>query len=128
MTFAWGKKSKDLLATCDKRLQLIANQMIAKSNFDLTITCGYRGEEEQEKAFAEGKSKAHFGQSKHNSFPSKAMDIMPCSPVIWDTKNYRWWEMIALAYEVARKNNIKIRSGAFFDGLCDCPHIELVED
>lgn len=125
MVYKWGKKSIDLLATCDKRLQDLANKMLECSDFDLTITCGYRGKEEQEKYFAEGKSKAHFGQSKHNVFPSKAIDIMPCSPIIWDTKDYRWWKMIALAYEIARKQGIKIRSGAFFTGLCDCPHIEL---
>lgn len=125
MVFKWGKKSADLLATCDKKLQLLANEMLKASDFDMTITCGYRGKEEQEQYFAEGKSKAHFGQSKHNVFPSKAVDIMPCSPISWDTKDYRWWKMIALAYEIARKNNIKIRSGAFFTSLCDCPHIEL---
>lgn len=125
MVFKWGKKSSDLLATCDKKLQLLANEMLKASDFDMTITCGYRGKEEQEQYFAEGKSKAHFGQSKHNVFPSKAIDMMPCSPISWDTKDYRWWKMIALAYEIARKNNIKIRSGAFFTGLCDCPHIEL---
>jgi len=125
MGYKWGKKSLDLLATCDKRLQLLANEMIKASDFDLTITCGYRGQAEQEEAFKQGKSKAHFGQSKHNTFPSEAIDMMPCSPINWDTKDYRWWKMIALAYEVARKNKIKIRSGAFFTNLCDCPHIEL---
>jgi len=128
MGYKWGKKSLDLLATCDKRLQLLANEMIKASDFDLTITCGYRSQAEQEEAFNQGKSKAHFGQSKHNTFPSEAIDMMPCSPINWDTKDYRWWKMIAMAYEIARKHNIKIRSGAFFTGLCDCPHIELMED
>jgi len=128
MGYKWGKKSLDLLATCDKRLQLLANEMIKASDFDLTITCGYRGQKEQEEAFEQGKSKAHFGQSKHNTFPSEAIDIMPCSPVKWEKTDYRWWKMIASAYEIARKNGIKIRSGAFFSGLCDCPHIELVDD
>lgn len=125
MGYKWGKKSLDLLATCDKRLQLIANELLDKCGFDLTVTCGYRGEKEQMEAYNSGKSKAKFGQSKHNVFPSEAIDIMPCSPINWDTKDYRWWKMVALAYEIARKNKIKIRSGAFFTGLCDCPHIEL---
>lgn len=126
MKYSWGKKSKDLLATCDKRLQLLANQLLENSDFDLTITCGHRTMEEQEKAFNEGKSKAHFGQSKHNSFPSKAIDICPY-PINWDKKDIRWWKMIASAYEVARKNGITIRSGAFFTGLEDYPHIELMD-
>lgn len=123
--YKWSKKSSDLLATCDKRLQQLCNRMLERSDFDMTITCGYRTKEEQEQAFNEGKSKAHFGQSKHNSFPSKAVDIMPCSPISWDTNDIRWWKMVALAYDTARSMGIKIRSGAFFNGLADFPHIEL---
>ena len=124
--YKWGKKSSDLLATCDKRLQELANAMLEKSDFDLTIIEGYRTKDEQERAFKEGKSKAHYGQSKHNSFPSKAIDITPY-PLNWDKNDIRWWKMIALAYEVARIKNIKIRCGAFFTGLCDMPHIELLD-
>jgi len=126
MGYKWGKKSSDLLATCDKRLQNLLNKMIERSDFDLTITCGYRGEEEQEKAFKEGKSKAHFGQSKHNVFPSKAVDVCPC-PVKWDTNDPRWGKMVALAYDTARLLGIKIRAGAFFTGLADWPHLEIDE-
>lgn len=123
--YKWGNTSKARLSQCDPRLQLICNELLKSCGFDLTITCGYRGKEAQEKEFKEGRSKARFGQSKHNTLPSKAVDIVPY-PINWDTKDYRWWKMIATAYEVARKNNIKIRSGAFFSGLTDCPHIELI--
>lgn len=127
MAYQWGKKSKERLDQCDKRIQLICNELLKQCGFDLTISCGHRNKEEQEAAFKEGKSKAHFGQSKHNKIPSQAVDICPY-PIKWETTDYRWWKMIALAYEIARKNGIKIRSGAFFTGLCDCPHIELMED
>ena len=126
MTYKWGKASQDRLATCDKRLQDLANMMLERSDFDLTITCGYRTKDEQEEAFKNGNSKAHFGQSKHNDFPSKAIDITPF-PINWDKNDIRWWKMIALAYEVARIKNIKIRSGAFFTSLEDYPHIEIIE-
>ena len=122
--FKWSKSSKNKLETCDLRLQALCNRMLAESEFDLTITCGYRGEDEQEKAFKEGNSKAHFGQSKHNTFPSRAVDICPC-PVNWDSNDVRWVKMVALAYECARILNIKIRCGYFFKNLKDCPHIEL---
>ena len=125
--YKWSKKSSDLLATCDKRLQDLANMMLERSEFDLTITCGYRTKDEQEEAFNSGKSRAKFGKSKHNIFPSQAIDIVPCSPINWDKNDIRWWKMIALAYEVARIKNIKIRSGAFFTGLCDMPHIEIID-
>ena len=124
--YKWSKKSSDLLATCDKRLQDLANAMLERSKFDLTIIEGYRTKDEQERAFQEGKSKAHYGQSKHNTFPSKAIDIAPY-PISWDKNDIRWWKMIALAYEVARIKNIKIRSGVFFTGLEDYPHIEIID-
>jgi len=126
MTYKWGKASQDRLATCDKRLQDLANMMLERSDFDLTVTCGYRTKDEQEEAFKNGKSRAVFGKSKHNTFPSQAIDITPY-PQNWDKNDIRWWKMIALAYEVARIKNIKIRSGAFFTSLCDYPHIEIVD-
>jgi len=124
--FKWGKASKKRLEECDLRLQALCNRMLSESEFDLTITCGHRGKDEQEKAFKEGKSKAHFGQSKHNSFPSRAVDIMPY-PVNWDVDDVRWPKMVALAYESARIIGIKIRCGYFFKDLKDCPHIEIYE-
>lgn len=123
MTFKFGNKSLERLKECDLRLQTLCQKMLDCSDFDMTITCGHRGEEEQEKAFKEGKSKAHFGQSKHNSWPSKAVDICPY-PINWDTNDVRWHKMVALAYECARLLNIKIRCGAFFT-FKDYPHIEL---
>lgn len=124
MSFKWGKKSAERLKECDVRLQALCNKMLERSAFDLTITCGHRNKEDQEAAFNEGRSKAHFGQSKHNSFPSKAVDIVPC-PVDWNTSDARWPMMVALAYDCARQLGIKIRCGAFFTNLADWPHIEL---
>lgn len=124
MAWKWGKKSSDLLATCDKRLQDMANMMLARSEFDLTVTCGYREEEEQEKAFKDGKSKAHYGQSKHNTFPSKAVDICPY-PINWDTKDIRWQEMALNAMWCAGKLGFEITWGGSFKSISDKPHLEL---
>lgn len=124
--FKFGRKSLERLALCDERLQKLCHAMIDRSEFDLTITCGYRGREEQEEAFAKGNSKAHFGQSKHNFKPSQAVDICPY-PINWDKKDIRWHKMIALAYEIAKEQGIKIRSGKEFT-FEDYPHIELVEE
>lgn len=123
--FKFGKKSLERLSQCDPRLQKLCQALIEKSDFDLTITCGYRGKEEQEEAFAKGNSKAHFGQSKHNFLPSKAVDICPF-PINWDKNDIRWHKMISSAYELARQQGIKIRSGKFF-AFEDYPHIELMD-
>ena len=47
MEYKWGTKSKERLLQCDKRLQLICNELLEKCGFDLTITCGFRNEKEQ---------------------------------------------------------------------------------
>ena len=124
MSFKWGKKSAERLKECDVRLQALCNKMLERSAFDLTITCGHRNKEDQEAAFNEGRSKAHFGQSKHNSYPSKAVDIVPC-PVNWDINDRRWVDMVALAYDCAREIGIKIKCGYFFKKFKDAPHMEL---
>ena len=124
MKYRWGKKSSDLLATCDKRLQDLANMMLERSEFDLTITCGYRGKDEQEDAYNKGKSKAKFGQSKHNIFPSQAIDIVPY-PINWDDKDRRWQEMALNAMWCAGKLGFEITWGGSFKSISDKPHFEL---
>lgn len=123
MSFKFGNKSLKRLSECDIQLQNLCQKMLERSDFDMTITCGHRNKEDQEAAFNEGRSKAHFGQSKHNSYPSKAVDICPC-PINWSLDDIRWHKMVALAYDTARQLGIKIRCGAFFS-FKDYPHIEL---
>ena len=126
MVYKWGKTSTDRLATCDKRLQDMANMMLSRSDFDLTITCGYRTEEEQNEAYKQGKSKAVYGQSKHNAFPSKAIDICPY-PINWDPKDKRWQEMALNAMWCAGNLGFEITWGGSFKSIMDCPHIEIKE-
>ena len=126
MKYKWGKLSSDRLATCDKRLQDMANMMISRSEFDLTITCGHRTEKEQNEAYEKGTSHAKFGQSKHNVFPSKAIDICPY-PINWDTKDQRWQEMSLNAMWCAGKLGFEIVWGGSFKKLKDLPHFEIKE-
>lgn len=122
MTFKLSKKSQERLETCDDRLITIVSDVLKV--MDITILCGHRGKEEQEKAFSEGKSRAHFGQSKHNSYPSLAVDIAPY-PINWDVKDPRWNIMCDLVLYVAERYGIKMRLGRDFTNLKDYPHVEL---
>lgn len=76
----FSKTSLDRLATCDPRLQEVFQDAI--KYVDFTVLCGERSQEDQEKAFAEGNTKVHFPNSRHNSHPSKAVDAIPC-PIEW---------------------------------------------
>ena len=122
MTFKLSQMSKERLETCDERLITIVSDVLKV--MDITILCGHRGKEEQEKAFSEGKSRAHFGQSKHNSYPSLAVDIAPY-PINWDVKDPRWNIMCDLVLYVAERYGIKMRLGRDFTNLKDYPHVEL---
>ena len=61
----FGKRSEECLASCDERIQLVLREAI--KHYDFAVIKGHRGEEEQNRAFQDGKSNAKWGQSKHNT-------------------------------------------------------------
>lgn len=71
----FSETSKKRLETCHRDLRLLFAHVIQE--FDCTIVCGHRDKSEQDKAFAEGKSKLQYPQSKHNKIPSEAVDAAP---------------------------------------------------
>ena len=75
---SFGKRSTENLATCDKRIQLVCNKAI--KIIDFSVICGHRGEQEQNKAYAEKRSTKQWPYSKHNQNPSPAVDIWPYYP------------------------------------------------
>lgn len=72
--------SKERLRTCHRDLQTLFAHVI--QDYDCSVICGTRGEEAQNKAFAEGNSKLQYPDSKHNSFPSLAADVVPHEKII----------------------------------------------
>lgn len=129
----YSQRSKDILATCHPDIQRLLNEAI--KYIDLTIICGHRGKEAQDKAVAEGKSKTPWPTSKHNSIPSLAVDLMPYYPggIRWSDKEGIYFCMGFLK-GLAVKMGIAIRLGIDWDGdndmhdqtFIDGPHLELV--
>jgi len=72
----YGDKSLMVLDTLHPDLQLVFKTVL-EMGVDHTLICGHRPKAEQDRAFAEGKSKVKFPDSKHNSLPSMAVDAMP---------------------------------------------------
>mgnify|MGYP001385441952 CR=1 FL=1 len=72
----YGDRSLRVLETLHPDLQLIFKTVLA-TGFDHTLICGHRPQKEQDEAFALGRSKVRFPNSKHNSTPSMAVDAMP---------------------------------------------------
>jgi len=104
--------SLEKLDTCQPALQRLIKAVAEE--IPLQVICGYRGQAEQDKAFAEKKSKLKFPQSKHNTTPSNAVDIAPLKIV--DGKRIIDWndiELFKAMLEIVKKHAHKfgINSG-----------------
>ena len=116
--------SQAKLNTCHSDLILLINE-VAKTE-KCAVICGHRGKAEQEKAYKSGTSKARWGQSKHNSKPSLAVDVVPL-PLNWD--DIKSFERLGnIIMEKAKELNIKVKWGRDFTRLKDYPHFELIEE
>lgn len=122
----FGKKSIDRLNSCDERLIKIMHNVIEL--YDFTVLCGYRGEKEQNEAFESGASNARWGQSKHNTSPSKAIDIAPYDKGVDWNDHVAFNFLATLVFDEAQKQGVKIRWGGHFKSISDKPHFELMED
>ena len=126
---SFGKQSINNLNTCHPDLIRLANEVI--KYVDYSVTCGHRGQVEQDKAFAEGKSKLKFPNGEHNKIPSRAMDVAPY-PINWNDAE-AFTLLSGVFVGVAYMLEIKIRIGSDWDGdfntlehsFKDRPHIEL---
>ena len=127
----FSKISSVRLETCDSRLQTLFNEII--KTYDCRVLCGYRGQEEQERAYREGRSKAKFGQSKHNAYPSKAVDVAPY-PIDWNDREY-FAHFAGYVKATADRLGLNIRWGGDWDrdgkstdeSFSDMPHFELMD-
>ena len=117
----FSQRSRERIATLHPDLQRLLEAVIGR--VDIIVLEGHRGREAQERAFREGKSRARWGQSKHNVMPSRAVDIAPY-PIDWNDLG-RFREMARIVREEAARLGIKIIWGGDFKSLVDMPHFEL---
>lgn len=72
--YNFGAASTERLLTCEKDIQLILNETIKV--IDFTVVYGHRTQEEQDNLYPKF-SKVKFPNSKHNPYPSQAVDVAP---------------------------------------------------
>jgi peptidoglycan L-alanyl-D-glutamate endopeptidase CwlK len=131
--------SKARLDTCHKDLKTLFAHVI--QDYDCTIICGHRDQPEQDKAFAEGKSKLKYPQSKHNKIPSLAVDAAPYEPkqgIDWKPRQMAFFAgyvkgVADRLYHIGVISH-RIRLGIDWNGnndvddesFIDAPHFELI--
>lgn len=114
----FSKSSADKLDDCDAHLQIILNEVI--KYYDCTIVTGHRTKEVQDKKYANGESKVKWPNSKHNSMPSKAVDVAPYPiPENWGELSWKdrakFYEFKGIVFYEAAKQGIKLRWGGDWD-------------
>jgi peptidoglycan L-alanyl-D-glutamate endopeptidase CwlK len=109
----FSKVSQERLTSCHILLQKLFTKVVIF--YDCVIVQGYRNQEDQDKAFAEGKSKLKYPQSKHNSNPSMAVDAAPFinGKIVWETKQVLHFAGFVLG--MAAEMGIPLRWGGDWD-------------
>lgn len=130
--YRFSDKSIKHLASCDPLLQLVAKEVIKQMDF--AVICGHRSEDEQNELFKQGLSKKVGGESQHNLYPSKAIDLVPM-PLDWENPK-PFYLLAGLFIATAFRLGIKIRWGGAWEGKLndtknnkfnDLVHFELIE-
>ena len=71
----FGTTSEQRLSQCDARLQKLFRHVVLR--FDCKVLTGHRSKVAQTTAFNAGASKVQWPNSKHNSVPSRGIDVAP---------------------------------------------------
>ena len=125
----FGRKSKERLATCDEKLQVLFKEVI--KYVDCSILEGHRGEDRQNALYKEGKTKVLYPRGRHNADPSRAVDVVPY-PVDWEDRE-RMTLFAGFVLGIASQMGLNIRWGGDWDQdfevqdnkFDDFPHFEL---
>ena len=126
-----GPRSRKNLAQCHPDIVRVIERAI-ENGPDFVVICGHRNEEDQNAAFASGRSKLNWPKSKHNATPSRAVDVVPY-PLDWkDLASFA--RVTGYILGISDGLGVPMRSGADWDRdwdtsderFIDWPHLELV--
>lgn len=130
----WSDKSRAKLETCHPDLILLCNEVLRLSPLDVIIIEGHRSDERQLELYRTGQSLLEAGQSKHNKYPSEAVDMAPLvrGNIRWGDKDL-FCQFSGFVRGIAAGMNIKLISGVDWNGnlmssdhnFFDGPHYEL---
>lgn len=122
-----GNASRVKLATCHPDLRRLVEAVAAGVDQgdlatagirDITVVCGYRGQAEQDQAYAAGASKLRYPNSRHNSVPAQAVDLAPY-PIDWKNRD-AFLVLRGYVLATAARLGVRLRTISW-----DLPHYEL---
>ena len=133
--FSFGQRSARELATVDPILRAVLEEAI--QIIDFTVVEGHRDRGTQNKFYELGRSKVQWPKSKHNTYPSRAVDVAPF-PIEWTDHRKdqaRFYLLCGIIYAISVKHGVKLRFGADWDGdfnfkdqtFDDLAHIEILD-
>ena len=118
----FSKRSQQNLDTCHDDLKLLLNECI--KHIDFSIIGGFRDSKLQNLYYEQGKSKLKFPHSRHNRYPSEAVDLIPYPFTGWNDIG-SFGKMAGYIMRVADELGIEIEWGGDWKTFKDYPHIEL---
>ncbi len=132
--YRWGRTSLQRLSTCHADLQRLMTAALEHPDCpsDMTIVYGHRSNAEQAELYAQGRTKpgrvvtnAKPGQSRHNSWPSQAVDVIP---YINGRGSWEWDHIDPMAEHIKRvaaEEGVRVTWGGDFRSFRDGAHWEL---
>ncbi len=132
----WSNKSLRIRETLDPRLQGMVDELLLY--MDVSLVSGHRGQPEQDALYyaTPQRSKVQYPDSKHNTYPSLAVDMQPypyptTAVELWAALGY----MAGLCWLIAQKHGFRIRWGGDWNrngsvtdnGFDDLFHVEIYE-
>lgn len=131
----YGPRSLKVRGELDLRLVAVFDEILWNVT-DHSLVSGHRGETKQNALFHDGLSKLEFPQSKHNKYPSLAVDFQPypypsTEPKLWAGLAY----IAAHAILIGKEQGVTLRWGGDWDrdgdlsdqNFNDLFHMEIVE-
>jgi len=119
---SFGKNSKKHLNTLERELQEVMLEAIKR--YDFSIIDGHRGMDKQNDYFNKGTSKVRWPNSRHNTYPSQAVDIIPY-PDGFDSPNSEFDRMATFVLGAASQLGVRLEWGGHWKNFKDYAHFEL---
>ncbi len=109
--YKYSRSSGVKLDTCDVDLRRLFTAVL--KYYDHTIVWGHRGSEDQNTLYDTGFSQLRYPKSKHNAYPSRAVDAVPYPGGYTNPQEMRYFAGFVMG--MAAKMGIRLRWGGDWD-------------